>query len=561
MPAANFWGSKKGLRVTAAILCKNLTRRCWEPALLIAIVTGASLPVHAQSAAPSPSGFVVTPLVELPTDRVFTNGGTDADRQMMVLAQAVGDLKAQQTAVQPSDAADQAKKLDLLQKQIETQQKMIELLMKQIKQQPVTSDALQKLETSTTTLESRSVQAAQRDDELAHAVDTLIEQQDAQQRYGPDIPAALHELYLLGGNNETPLTIAGALAVGYSKIQGIPGGFYYGEFSPDFFVKLNDWILLEAEIGLGSDGFVSPTFLQADFMVNDWLTIIAGRFVAPIGFFNERLNNPWINKLPADAAGSAPLPWLQVLPAMSLMGVQARGAFYLGCSPLKMEYAAYVSNGLNVTPATANAPTADEVANLENMTDTFTIISNNKAFGGRLGLWWPEVGLEGGLSGMYSGDYLAVDSDYSMALWAIDLNYHKGNWDARFEYGSTYQQAPPTVENANTATTIPQGNIRREALYGQVAYRPWDARNKYLSRTEYVYRFSWADFHGINASALDLSTYSTPIDAPIRRYQNEFGINYYFYQRMELKCAYQVNTEPGNPQRDNQFMTELAWGW
>ena len=218
----------------------------------------------------------------------------------------MGDLKAQQTAVQPSDAADQSKKLDLLQKQIETQQKMIELLMKQIKQQPVGSDALQKLEMSTTTLESRSVQAAQRDDELAHAVDTIIEQQDAQQRYGPDMPAALHELYLPGGNNETPLTIAGALAVGYSKIQGIPGGFYYGEFSPDFFVKLNDWILLEAEIGLGSDGFVSPTFLQADFLVNDWLTIIAGRFVAPIGFFNERLNNPWINKLPADAAGSAP---------------------------------------------------------------------------------------------------------------------------------------------------------------------------------------------------------------------------------------------------------------
>ncbi len=52
-----------------------------------------------------------------------------------------------------------------------------------------------------------------------------------------------------------------------------------------------------------------------------------------------------------------------------------------------------------------------------------------------------------------------------------------------------------------------------------------------------------------------------PIDAPVRRYQNEFGINYYFYQRMELKCAYQINTEPGNSLHDNQFMTELAWGW
>jgi hypothetical protein len=544
-----------------AILKRSTARLCFQIVLLGALPLGSSTIAKAQTQDPPPSGWSVTPGVRTPPDQIFYDVEAEVDRQMTVLAQAAVDLRMQQAAVQASDASDQSKKLDLLQKQVETQQKMIELLMRRVKQQPVSTESTQKLELLTETLQSRALQAAQRDEELAHAVDTIIEHQDAQQRYGPDLPAQLHELYLPSGNNETPLMISGALAVGYSKIQGVPGGFYYGEFSPDFFVKLNDWIVLEAEAALGSENSPSATFLQADFLVNDWLTIIAGRFVAPIGFFNERLNNPWINKLPADAPGSAPLPWMQVLPAMSLMGVQARGAFYLGASPLKMEYAAYVSNGLNVAPATPNAPTADEVANLENMTDTFAVISNNKAFGGRLGLWWPEVGLEGGISGMYSGDYLAVDSDYSMALWAVDLNYHKGNWDARFEYGSTYQQAPPTVENANTGTTIPQGNIRREGLYGQVAYRPWNARNKYLQRTEYVYRFSWADFHGINASALDLSTYATPIDAPIRRYQNEFGINYYFYQRMELKCAYQINTEPGNPQRDNQFMTELAWGW
>ena len=408
-------------------------------------------------------------------DQVFADADAAIDRQMTILTQAAADLRTQQAAVQASDAADQSKKLDLLQKQIETQQKMIELLMQRLKTAPVGGESTQKLELLTTTLESRALQAAQRDEELAHAVDTIIEHQDAQQRYGPELPAQLRELFLPSGNNETPLTISGALAVGFSKIQGFPGGFYYGEFSPDFFVKLNDWILLEAEIGIGSDGSVSPTFLQADFLVNDWLTIIAGRFVAPIGFFNERLNNPWINKLPADAGGSAPLPWLQVLPAMSLMGVQARGSFYLGASPLKMEYAAYVSNGLNVTPATPNSPTADEVADLENMTDTFNIISNDKAYGGRIGLWWPEVGLEAGISGLYSGDYLAVGPDFSLGLWALDVNYHKGNWDARFEYGTMYQQAPSSVVNGNTNTSVPQSNIRREGLYAQIAYRPWDA--------------------------------------------------------------------------------------
>ena len=72
---------------------------------------------------------------------------------------------------------------------------------------------------------------------------------------------------------------------------------------------------------------MNPTFIQADFFVNDWLTIIAGRFVAPIGFYNERLNNPWINKLPGDAPGGVPILWMQVLPPMSLLGVQAQGSF------------------------------------------------------------------------------------------------------------------------------------------------------------------------------------------------------------------------------------------
>jgi len=547
--------------VIRAVLTSGRTPPYLQLVLFGALLLGGATAVKAEDPGGCSAVLAVGNSLMTGPDQVFADVDAAIDRQMTVLAQAAADLSMQQAAVQPSDAPDQAKKLDLLQKQIETQQKMIELLMQRLKQPGATGGSTQKLELQVETLEARSVQAAQRDDELAHAVDTLTEHQDAEQRYGPTIPEQLHELFLPSGNNETPLTIAGAMAVGFSKIQGIPGGFYYGEFSPDFFVKLNDWILLEAEAALGSESSPSATFLQADFLVNDWLTIIAGRFVAPIGFFNERLNNPWINKLPADAPGSAPLPWLQVLPAMSLMGVQARGSFYLGTSPLKMEYAAYVSNGLNVTPATANAPTADEVANLENMTDTFAIITNNKAFGGRLGLWWPEVGLEGGLSGMYSGDYLAVSPDFSIGLWALDLNYHKGNWDARFEYGAMYQQAPSSVVDANTNTTIPQSNIRRDGLYAQIAYRPWDARNKYLQRTEFVYRFSWAEFHGIDPNALVISSYPTPIDAPIRRYQNEFGINYYFYQRMMLKVAYQINTEPGNPQRDNQFMTELAWGW
>lgn len=529
------------------------------------LVLGIVRPVPAQpSVAAAPADSLAAPAAT-----VAPGGSAPASpaagKQLELCVAEIESLHAQQAALQakPQDE-DLKKKVELLEKQIDTLEKLVKLLGEQVKK-GTGGAAVEQLQTQAATLEGRSVQAARRDEELANAVDDLREHIDAQERYGPLLPAPLKELFLPSGNNETPLSIYGALSFGYSKIIGdpttaangagrppTPGGFYFGEFTPDFLLKLNDWIFLEAEIGIGSDGSVSSgSFAQADFFINDWLTIIAGRFVAPIGWYNERLNTPWINKLPADAPGSAPLPWLQVLPPLSVLGAQATGSFYLGCTPIKMEYSAYVGNGLNLTPAAAGAPDVNELANLENMEDTFTFVSNHPAVGGRIGFWYPEAGLEAGFSAMYNPDYIAGGFTNSITLWAVDFNYHKGHWDLRAEYGMSYQQAKPFLDN----------DITRRGFYGQVAYRPRDAANKYLQNVELVYRYSYVDFQGIDPTALDLTTFGTPMDVPVRRQQNEVGINYYFYPRLVLKCAYQINDEPGFHLHDNQFLAELDWGW
>jgi hypothetical protein len=456
---------------------------------------------------------------------------------------------------------EQKKQIELLQKQIETLEKLVKLLADQVKRQ---GPALEKVEAQAATLEARSAQAAQRDVQLAGAVDDLREHQDFVDRYGPMLPAPLKELFLPSGTNETPLSVYGTLAVGYSKIYGdtasaangagraaTPGAFYFGEFTPDFFLKLNDWIFLQAEISVGPSTALGA-FAEADFFLTDWLTISAGRMVAPIGWYNLRSNNPWVTKLPTDAPGSGPVLWQQVLPTISLLGVQAQGAFYLGCSPFKMEYNFYVSNGLNLTPATAGAPTLTELANLENMESTFNpTITNDKMVGGRLGLWWPEEGLEVGASALANGDYVAGGFHDTLSLWALDFNYHMGDWDVRAEYGSVYQQAGDFSFPA----------IRREGFSGQVAYRPYEVPCKYVQNTELVYRYSYVTFPGIDVNELDLTQFNTPTDVPARRQQNEFGVNYYFYPRMVLKLAYQINDEPKFHLHDNQFIAELAWGW
>ena len=504
-------------------------------ALLVVSINGA----RAQApAGPSDSWkAIITIGYSIPApDREATV--SELDQKLAALNRELAELEKKVLIAQELNQPDVKQQIEILSKQIETQQKMIQLLLEQVKKQPAE-------------LESQARRSAQRDVELSQAIDNVVEHQDAQERYGPWLPSQLKALFLPSGNNETPLTIAGALAFGYTNLQGLPQGFYFGEFSPDFFLKLNDWIFMEAEIAVTTGGTVTATFAQADFIVNDWLTVIAGKFVAPIGWYNERMNNPWINKLPADAPAAAPLPWLQVLPPMSLLGVQARGAFYLGCSPLKLEYEAYVSNGLNVTPATPGAPTIDELANLEGMTGTEVNVLSTLAFGGRIGVWYPEAGLEVGLSGMYNGPYVVGGFPDAISLFAVDFNYRKGNWDVRAEYGFMYQQASSFLPN----------DIIRQGVWAQVAYRPYNANVRALSNLEFVYRFGYTDFSGIDPTTLNLSAYPTPVDVPVRRFQHEVGLNYYFYPRMVAKIAYQFNNEPGFPLNDNHLMTEIAWGW
>jgi hypothetical protein len=470
---------------------------------------------------------------------------------------------ARDDAVDPKEVERLKKQVEILQKQIEVLQKLVDLLAEQIKKQPA-GPAVAKLQEQTAALESRSVRSAQRDQELANALDDLREHADAQERAGPSLPPTLKEMFFPSQTNETTLSIYGELSSGYSKILGnsftaangagrpaTPGGFYFGEFTPDFYLLLNDWIFLESQITAGGDGAVNVGYAQADFFVNDWLTIVAGRFIAPIGWYNLELNHSWVNKLPNDTPGAGPLLWQQVLPTLTMLGLQARGSFYLGCSPLKLDYAAYVSNGLNLTPAAAGNPTLSELANLQNMENTLNNITNEKTVGGRIGLWWPEMGLEAGASGLYNGDYVRGPFEESISLFAFDFNYRQGGLEVRAEYGTTYQQAGSFLG----------APIRREGFYAQAAYRPLEASCKYVQNTEVVYRYSYVTFPGINANQLDLTTFATPLDVPVRRQQNEFGINYYFYPRMMVKVAYQINDEPNFHLHDNQFIAELDWGW
>src|SRR5262249_39465666 len=454
-----------------------------------------------------------------------------------------------ESALVPADQArgGEAKQREAGQIQIETLQKQIDALQSKIdrigdqsKNQPSANGAdVLRLRTAGLAVQAR--EAAERDRELAGAVDDLREQTDAERRWGPRLPAPLKELFLPSGTNETPVSIYGQLLVNYHQFNARVGQFETPDFAPYFLLRLNDCFLLEANIDINNAG-VSVAEAQVDWFVTDWLTVVAGRFITPIGFFNERLNHEWINKLP-----DVPLMFRQVSPLVNTDGIQLRGAFYPTSLPVKVEYSIYGGNGYQLT---ATPTGGGGVADLDAITGGPDEV-DARAVGGRLGLWLPEWGITGGISGFVNGRYSPGASD-QFNIWQIDFGFARGNWDARFEFADVYQQAASYIDN----------NIRRRGLYAQLAYRPRDCEIEVLQDLEVVFRYSRVRFTGIDPTQLDPTAFATPVDVPVDRAQYTFGVNYYFYPSMVLKFAYEVNVERGGIDlHDNIFLAQFAWAF
>lgn len=450
---------------------------------------------------------------------------------------AKGDKAADAKAAAPADD-DLRKRVDLLQKQVQVQQEMIRVLEAGMKRQPQAGAAVENLQTEVSTLEARSKQAAQRDRDVSQAIDNVTEHMDAQERNGPRLPATLKELFLPMRTNETPLSIYGSFLENFSQVNGKSPSFSTPDFSPYFLLQLNDRFFLEANIDISNAG-VAVAEAQADFIATDWLTVRVGRFITPIGFFNERLNHEWINRLP-----DIPLMFRQVALTSDTDGVQLRGAAYLWDTPVKIEYSLYGGNGLQLGAAPASYNDTANLQGIEGGPDEVAV----KALGARVGFWVPECGLHGGVSTYFNGRYTPAASD-QFNLWQLDLGYRHGNWDAQFEYADVYQQATSYIGN----------NIRRHGFYAQVAYRALDADNFFLQKCEVALRYSKVWFKGIDPTQVDLTA---GVDAPVDRDQWTVGFNYYFYPSMALRLAYEFNHELNDINlHDNVFLAQYVWAF
>jgi hypothetical protein len=347
-------------------------------------------------------------------------------------------------------------------------------------------------------------------------------------------PNALHNFSMVGDAE-----------VQFGKAAGQYSTFELADFAPIFLFRASDDFLFEAgfDIGLnnnlnpdgtqagGSSTSVNLSFAQMDYLLNDYMTVVAGDMLLPLGTYSER-GAGWLNKIPDD-----PLV-RQVLPDSGI-GVQLRGALPIGQGGQMITYAAYGVNGPSSTDGSGNATALDLDGNVGDTPNWHS----NPSGGGRIGWfypWLPHYDLELGVSGQ-SGEW----DDAGTKLWSaavVDAALHVGpNIEVKGEYINTW------VETADTGTLQPRG------WWGQAGYKlaGLGLELPYINNVELVGRYDRMIDDGIPGATGSTTT---------ERYT--FGYVYYLSSSLLFEGDYEILHSRGpNTLPANDFVFQLSYGF
>ena len=314
---------------------------------------------------------------------------------------------------------------------------------------------------------------------------------------------------------------------GYGSARYVDGdeadsSFGVGSFNPIFHFQYKDLVLLEAEFEfeIEDDGSTKTEleYLTVDLLLHDYVTLLGGKFLSPVGYFRQNLHPAWINKLP-----SAPIGFGhdQAAPVAEV-GFQARGGLPLPAD-MRLNYAIYGGNGprLEVEDGEIEAVETEGFGGDDN---------SNKVVGGRIG-FRPLPKLEIGISGVTGQTRVAGDADRDYDVIDVDFNLTGLDFapglDIRGEFVTTY---------LGEGGVLDPEKKRWSAWYLQAAYlMPWFP-------VEGVVRYGEFDF---------------PTD---QHEQWVFGINYLFANQLIAKAAYETNDFDLGVDED-RWLVELAFGF
>jgi len=340
----------------------------------------------------------------------------------------------------------------------------------------------------------------------------------------------------------TLIHMSGYADVGYTDSKDSDGSFNVGSFSPIFHFQYRDLVMLESELEfeVEPDGETNTAleYLTVDLFLNDYMILVAGKFLSPVGQFRQNLHPSWINKFPSAPPGfghdgAAPV---------SDLGVQLRGGFPIG--RMRSNYAIYVSNGPELNAFTDDGVNFElEGINAEGFGGDS---DGRKVFGGRFGLL-PVAGLEIGLSGATgkaavssleneltgTTTSLSGESRRDYDVYGFDFAWQHKAINVRGEFVKS------KIGSASGGTT-PSSGARWNTWYTQAAYR-------FLpTKIEGVVRYTDFDTPHANED----------------QKQWALGVNYLFASNVIGKFAYEFNDGVKDSRADDdRWLFQLAYGF
>ncbi len=333
--------------------------------------------------------------------------------------------------------------------------------------------------------------------------------------------------------HDSTVHLGGYGAISFTNDDHENDRFNQVQYSPIFHYTFKDLIMLEAELELEveEDGEteVALEYMTIDWFVNDYVTLLGGKFLSPIGYFRQNLHPSWINKLPTAPVGFG---HDQAAPIADV-GMQLRGGIPLG-GTMFSNYALFVSNG----PILELNEDGDEIEAVEAEGSTGND-DENFLFGGRIG-FVPMANVEIGISGAFGDvaleDDAFADRDYD--VFGVDGFGRWKDFDLRGEW--------VRQKVGSLATSVAPDSQEWEAWYVQASYKFTQAPYEYLRQFEAVARYS--DFDSNHADQ--------------RQEQWALGLNYLIAPQAIAKIGYEFNDGlDGEPTNDDRLLIQLSYGF
>lgn len=365
---------------------------------------------------------------------------------------------------------------------------------------------------------------------------SLLEQQAQESVTKDEVQQLKEEVRVTRANQaewktyDSKVHLAGYAAVGYTdKGEMNNDAFHQVQFNPIFHYGYKDLFLLEAELEMEieeGETLIGLEYMTVDWFINDYVTLEAGKFMSPLGQFQQNLHPTWINKLPSMPVGfghEGAQPTAEV-------GVQLRGGFTLDMvsDTSLMNYAVYVGNGPQLEIEEEDGEFEIHAVETEGFTEDE---DDEKIFGGRLG-FLPIPNLEIGFSRAFGEVGLEDEATRDYDVMSFDLFYRLKNLDLRAEYVKQ--------EVDGLASSIAPEGQWWEAWYVQASYKLLPTKFELVAR--------YGDLNSTHASQ--------------EQEQWAIGINYLFANQGMAKLSYQFNDGvTGNPRDEDRFLLQLTYGF